>query len=619
MTKAELYEKASKLPLLPGVYIIHDKSGTIIYIGKAKRLRTRVSQYFREGVPHDAKVTKMIEHADSFDFIVTTSEFEALVLECSQIKLHTPKYNILLKDDKGYSYIKVSREPYPRLTAQLQRVEDGSEYIGPYMSSFAVRQMVETANLAFRLPTCGRVFPRDFGKERPCLNAHIGRCMALCTGKISQQDYLERVNGAVRLIKEGKGEILRTLRAQMEQAAERLEFEKAAQLRDQIAAIEKAMGGQRVVQSTVGDADVFSFAAKDGAVCAAMLAIRGGRLVDKNEFTFTDTQDTDAVREELLPRYYENGREFPRRILVDKLPEAAAEMEQMWSQQAGRRVVLTVPQRGDGPRLLQMAQLNAIESLTLRSGRVSKEDRLLDEVAKLLGLEKPPHVIESYDISNWGEGTSVAGMVVFQNARPYRSGYRRFKMKTVTGTDDFASMAETLSRRAAEYEAGASGQFGIKPDLILLDGGKGQLSAAVNALQNTALEDVPIFGLVKDDRHRTRAIVGRDGEEIVLAMHKSVFGFFGSIQEEVHRYSIAYQRQQAKKKTFQSSLTQIPGVGPATAKKLLRQFGGVHAVAQQPCQVLRQAGLSEKTAQAVYRWFHPQEDGPLDKSVQKQG
>lgn len=603
MTKQELYEKACKLPLLPGVYIISDKSGTIIYIGKAKRLRTRVSQYFREGVPHDAKVSKMIEHAYSFNFIVTTSEFEALVLECSQIKLHTPKYNILLKDDKGYSYIKVSKEPYPRITAELQKSDDGTEYIGPYMSSFAVRQMVETAVTAFRLPTCGKVFPRDFRKERPCLNAHIGRCMALCSGKISETEYRQRVAGAVRLIKEGKNEIIKTLRGQMETAAENLEFEKAAVLRDQITAIEKAMGGQRVVQSTIKDADVFSFATKDGTVCGAMLSLRGGRLVDKNEFIFVDTTDVDAVREELLPRYYGGKHELPRQVLVDKLPEAADELAQMWSQQAQRKVVLSVPQRGDGPRLVQMAQLNAIESLTLRSGRVSREERLLDEVARTLGLENPPHVIESYDISNWGEGTSVAGMIVFENGRPKRSGYRKFKIKSVVGTDDYASMAETLGRRAAEYAAGATGQFGIKPDLILLDGGKGQFSAVKAALAGSALADVPLFGMVKDDRHRTRAIVG-DAGEIALSMHKSVFAFIGTIQEEVHRFSIAYQRQQAKKSTFHSSLTEIPGVGEASAKKLLRTFKSIRAISEADVEQLQNAKVSLKIAQAVYDAYH---------------
>ena len=616
MTKQELYEKAKKLPLLPGVYIIKDRTGEIIYIGKAKRLRLRVSQYFREGVPHEPKVTRMIEHAYSFDFIVTTSEFEALVLECSQIKLHSPKYNILLKDDKGYCFIRVDKGPYPKITAELQKQDDGATWIGPYMSSFAVREMVETAQDAFRLHRCNKQFPRDFGKERPCLNYHIGKCMAPCTGKISEAEYAECVDGAVRLIRNGKNEILRILRRRMEEASEALEFEKAALARDQINAIEKVSAGQRVVQSTIKQADVFSFVAAHGAVCAAMLAFREGRLVDKNEFTFPDTTDAQEVREEFLARFYSGGRQIPRLILLDKLPESAPELEQMLSNQAGRKVVLSVPQRGDGPRLVQMATLNASESLTLRSGRVSREERLLDEVAKTLGLEKPPTVIESYDISNWGEGTSVAGMIVFENGKPKKSGYRRFKIKTVAGTDDFASMAEVLWRRAYEYANEGKGQFSIKPDLILLDGGKGQLSAVTTALAGTAFEDVPTFGMVKDDRHRTRAIVSKDGE-IAISMHRSVFAFISSIQDEVHRFSIDYQRKAAKKKTFSSTLMQIPGVGQATAKKLLRTMKTVHAISiATPDELIEKAGLPTRTADAVWAYYHPKE--PVDNQPQSE-
>ena len=605
MTKQELYEKAKRLPLLPGVYIIKDKTGEIIYIGKAKRLRLRVSQYFREGVPHEPKVTRMIEHAYSFDFIVTTSEFEALVLECSQIKLHSPKYNILLKDDKGYCFIRVGKGPYPKISAELQKQDDGAQWIGPYMSSFAVREMEATAQDSFKLHRCGKQFPRDFGKERPCLNYHIGKCMAPCTGKISEAAYAECVDGAVRLIKQGKNEIVRSLRQRMEEASEALEFEKAATLRDQINAIEKVANGQRVVQSTIKQADVFSFVAAHGAVCAAMLSFREGRLVDKNEFTFPDTADADEVREEFLPRFYNGVREVPKLILVDKLPEAAADLEQMLGEQAGRKVTISVPQRGDGPRLVQMAALNASESLTLRSGRVSREERLLDEVAKTLGLEQPPTVIESYDISNWGEGTSVAGMVVFENGRPKKSGYRRFKIKSVTGTDDYASMAEVLWRRAYEYANEGKGQFGVKPDLILLDGGKGQLSSVTEALAGTAFEDVPTFGMVKDDRHRTRAIVSKDGE-IAISMHKSVFAFISTIQNEVHRFSIEYQRTAGKKKAFSSTLMQIPGVGQATAKKLLRTLKTVHAISEAtPQELIEKAGLPTRTADAVWAFYHP--------------
>ena len=614
MTKQELYEKAKKLPLLPGVYLMKDRTGEIIYIGKAKRLRLRVSQYFREGVPHEPKVTKMIEHAYNFDFIVTTSEFEALVLECSQIKLHSPKYNILLKDDKGYCFIRVGKGPYPRITAELQKQEDDAQWIGPYMSSFAVREMVETAQDVFRLHRCNKQFPRDFGKERPCLNYHIGKCMAPCTGKISEAEYAECVDGAVRLIRSGKNEILKILRRRMEEASEALEFEKAALVRDQINAIEKVSAGQRVVQSTIRQADVFSFVAAHGAVCAAMLAFREGRLVDKNEFTFPDTTDADEVREEFLARFYSGGRRIPRQILLDKLPESAPALEQMLTEQAGHKVVLSVPQRGDGPRLVQMAALNASESLTLRSGRVSREERLLDEVAKTLGLDNPPAVIESYDISNWGEGTSVAGMVVFENGKPKKSGYRRFKIKSVAGTDDYASMAEVLWRRAYEYANEGKGQFATKPDLILLDGGKGQLSAVTAALKGTAFEDVPTFGMVKDDRHRTRAIVSKDGE-IALSMHRSVYTFISTIQDEVHRFSIDYQRRAGKKKTFSSTLMQIPGVGEATAKKLLRTMKTIHAISEAtPAQLIEKAGLPTRTADAVWAYYHPKV--PVDNQPQ---
>ena len=454
MTKAELYKKACMLPLLPGVYIIRDKSGTIIYIGKAKRLRTRVSQYFREGVPHDAKVTKMIQNAFEFDVIVTQSEFEALVLECSQIKQHKPKYNILLKDDKGYSYVKVTREAYPRISAALQKDDDNADYIGPYTSSFAVREMVETACNVFRLPRCSKKFPQDIGKGRPCLNAHIGRCMAVCSGKISREDYNEAVQSAVHMIRRGQGEILKLLRERMADAAERLDFERAALIRDQIAAIEKVSRGQKVVRSEVDEQDVVAFAGTASAVCAAILRFREGRLVDKREFLFHDTQDIPALREEFLPRYYLEDNEFiPKSIAVDELPAGSGELARLLGETRGSKVRLYVPQRGDTARLVEMARTNAVERLARESGRYAREQKHLDELAALLGLKEPPRIIESYDISNWGDGTSVAGMVVFEDGKPKKAGYRRFKMNTVAGTDDYASMAETLARAFPNMDA----------------------------------------------------------------------------------------------------------------------------------------------------------------------
>ena len=553
MTKAELYQKACMLPLLPGVYIIRDKSDTIIYIGKAKRLRIRVSQYFREGVPHDNKVSQMIAHAYAFDVIVCQSEFEALVLEASQIKAHTPKYNILLKDDKGYSYIKVTREAWPRLSFVLQKEEDDAEYIGPYTSSFAARQMAETALDAFLLPRCGKRFPQDIGKGRPCLNAHIGKCMAVCSGKISCENYNQAVKNAVHLIRYGKKDILKTLNERMLEASDRLEFETAALLRDQINAITKVTAGQKVVVDPEVEMDVVALAGTPSSVCAAVLRFREGRLTDKREFLFHDTADIAAVREEFLPRYYLDDEQIPKIIAVD-------------------------------------------------------------ELAQVLGLAKPPRAIESYDISNWGDGTSVCGMVTFRDGKPYKAGYRKFRMKTVLGTDDYASLAETVSRRAAEYEKyaalAAQGQasdnyFGQKPDLLLMDGGRGQVSAAKAALAGTSLADVPLYGMVKDDHHRTRAIVDSEGREIAINMNRGTFTFITAIQDETHRFANAYRKQQMRKKSYSSTLTEVPGVGPKTAKALMTQFKSVGAVREAtPDQLENTPGVGPQLAQTIYDYFH---------------
>ncbi len=606
MTKQQLWEKAKMLPLLPGVYIIRDKEGQIIYIGKAKRLRTRVSQYFREGVPHDAKVTKMISHAFEFDVIVTQSEFEALVLECSQIKQHKPKYNILLKDDKGYSYVKVTREKWPRLSAALQKDDENADYYGPFTSSFAVREMVEAASDVFRLPRCTRRFPQDIGKGRPCLNAHIGKCMAVCSGKIRNEDYREAVESALHMIRHGQADIMKTLKARMEDAAERLDFERAALIRDQLAAIEKVSRGQKVVRSEVAEQDVIAFAGSANAVCAAILRFREGRLADKREFLFHDTQDIAALRDEFLPRYYLEDTEFiPKSIAVDEAPAGAQHLQRLLSETKGAKVQLYVPQRGDTKKLVEMARTNAFERLARESGRYAREQRALDETAHLLGLAAPPRVIESYDISNWGDGTSVAGMVVFEDGKPKKAGYRRFKMHTVPGTDDYASMAETLARRAAEYEKGTNSQFKIKPDLLLIDGGRGQVAAVRAALAGTRLADVPVFGMVKDSKHRTRGLVDAAGREIALAMHRGPFTFITSIQDETHRWANDYRRRLQKGRAYSSTLEAVPGVGPATAKALLAHFKTVGAVRAASLDELCAAkGVSKRAASAVWNAFH---------------
>ena len=508
----------------------------------------------------------------------------------------------------------MTKEEWPRLSFTLQKEEDGAEYIGPYTSSFAARQMAETAMDAFLLPRCNKRFPQDCGKGRPCLNAHIGKCMAVCSGKISCENYNQAVKSAVHLIRYGKKDILKTLHERMMEASDRLEFETAALLRDQINAITKVTAGQKVVVDPDVEMDVVALAGTPNSVCAAVLRFREGRLTDKREFLFHDTADIAAAREEFLPRYYLDDEQIPKVIAVDELPPDSDALQQALTDTRGSEVQLYVPQRGDKAHLIEMAHTNAVERLARESGRYAREEKLLDELAQVLGLSKPPRTIESYDISNWGDGSSVCGMVVFRDGKPYKTGYRKFKMQTVPGTDDYASLAETVSRRAAAYERvhelAAHGQasedyFGEKPDLLLMDGGKGQVSAAKAALAGTKLADVPLFGMVKDDHHRTRAIVDSDGREIAINMNRGTFTFITAIQDETHRFANAYRKQQMKKKSYASALTEVPGVGPKTAKALMNQFKSVAAVREASTAALENTpGVGPLLAQTVYEYFH---------------
>lgn len=467
---------------------------------------------------------------------------------------------------------------------------------------------------AFLLPRCAKRFPQDIGKGRPCLNAHIGKCMAVCSGRISRENYLQAVKGAVHLIRYGKKEILKNLTQRMEEASDRLEFETAALLRDQIAAITKLTAGQKVVVDPEVEMDVVALAGTPASVCAAVLRFREGRLTDKREFLFHDTADIDAVREEFLPRYYLDDEQIPKVIAVDQLPPDAEALRQALAEKRGSEVQLYVPQRGDKAHLIEMAHTNAVERLARESGRYAREEKLLDELAQVLGLSAPPRSIESYDISNWGDGTSVCGMVTFRDGKPYKAGYRRFKIQSVAGTDDYASLAETVSRRAAEYEKytrlAQEGQpsenyFGCKPDLLLMDGGRGQVGAAKQALAGTALADVPLYGMVKDDHHRTRAIVDSEGREIAINMNRGTFTFITAIQDETHRFANAYRKQQMNKKSYATTLTEVPGVGPKTAKALMSHFKSVAAVrAADPQQLAAAPGVGAKTAQAIYDYFH---------------
>ena len=603
MTHKELQKKAGELPLTPGCYIMHDASGKIIYIGKAKKLKNRVSSYFRDGARHAPKVAKMVSLVDDFEVINTDSEFEALVLECSLIKQHMPKYNILLKDDKGYSYIRISNEPFPRITVELQKRDDGARWIGPYISTLGIRTMVATANEVFRLPTCRRRFPEQFGKERPCLNAHIGRCMALCEGKISQSEYADIIEHAVTLLTKGEGEILSSLRADMYAASEAMEYERAARLRDAIISIEKSHKGQKVIQLDGGtDTDVFAFAADGDTVCAAVLRFRGGHMADKDERVLRDAGSIDDTREEFVSHYYLDGRDIPRRVLLDKAFDTQDDVAHWLSDTLGKKVTVGVPVRGENHALVAMAYNNASDRLVREAGRRRKGEAGPGELASLLGLPEAPAYIESYDISNYGD-EAVAGLVVFRNGKPYKGEYKRFIIKTVAGVDDYASMREALTRRVRRYEDGQSKFFSSKPDLILIDGGRGHLAAAMQALAGTAFEDVPIYGMVKDDKHRTRGLVGPQGE-LEMAMYKGAFTFVTKIQDETHNFTVGYERERHSRLATRSSLLDIEGIGEKRAAALMKKFKTISAVKNASVEELAEAeGMTEAAAKAVFDYY----------------
>lgn len=599
-----LRKKAMSLPLLPGVYIMKNADGEIIYIGKAKALKNRVSQYFGSQNRHPVKVRKMVENVDRFDYIVTGSEFEALVLECSLIKQHSPKYNILLKDDKGYSYIRISEGEYRKISAVFNKKDDGSEYIGPYLSSYSVRQSVDAANKIFKLPQCNKVFPRDFGKSRPCLNYYISQCCGLCTGKIKKSDYDEAVDGAIAFLKGDSRDIIADLRVKMEKAAEELDFEQAAKLRDRINSIERIKEKQKVVYKSVEEQDVFATADIDGSVCLAVLRFSNGRLFDSEHFFFDDPGDKKGMRSDFITSYYSMRDNIPKRVTVDGEVADRELLEQWLSEKKGKKVTVFVPARGEQLEIVNMCRKNAEEKLAIKKGRTGREIAVLDELKDLLGLKKTPEYIESYDISHIAGQDSVAGMIVFKGGKPYRKAYKRFSIKSFDGNDDYRAMNEVLTRRFSEYEKSKDSTegFGKLPDLILLDGGVGQVHAVEPVLREFGLK-IPLFGMVKDNRHRTRAISG-DGGEIAINSKRQVFTLVSEIQNEVHRFSVAYHHQKHAKRGLSLSLTEIEGVGEKRASALLKYFKTMTAIKNAEVDELSKApGITSAVAQNIYDYY----------------
>ena len=607
MTFEELKEKAHSLPLKPGVYIMQDVKNTVIYVGKAKALKNRVSQYFQDSAAHTEKTRAMVSQIDHFDVIVADSESEALVLERALIKRHQPRNTIPLKDDKGYPYVRLTvNESYPRFSLVGKAAEDGARYFGPYGSRHATQALLTALRTALRLPSCGKKFPRDIGKERPCLNFHMGLCDGYCRPEVPRERHQQAIGQAVSLLEGRFKEVEEDLTARMEQAAQALRFEEAAELRDRIRAIQLLGSRQKVVASSLADTDVVGFHRGAARSCFVVLHYVEGDLAAKDmDLMETPMEDgEEEIVSSLVKQYYVGRSRLPRQILLPCELEDEVPVARMLSEEAGRRVHLITPQRGAKMDLIKLANQNAVEEVERATTREERQSKLVEALGRLLGLEQPPRRIESYDISNTGSDDMVASMVVYVNGRPCRRDYRHFKIRDLEGPNDYASMEQVLRRRFRRLLEGDE-KFGEIPDLLLIDGGQEHTKVAARVLEELGL-DIPAFGMVKDDRHRTRALTAADGREIGIQAIPALFALVGQIQEETHRFAIQFNRKQRTGRVQGSTLDQIPGVGEVRRAQLLKYFKSVKAVrAATPAQL--EEAVDKRTARAVYRHFHGDE------------
>lgn len=601
MTFEELKDKAHSLPMAPGVYLMRDVSDQVIYVGKAKKLRNRVSQYFVDTVSHTPKTRLMVSKIHHFEVIVAASEFEALVLECSLIKRYMPKYNILLKDDKGYPYLRLDmRDVYPSVTLVSKIKDDGAEYFGPFGSRGVTTSVMEAISQALKLPACKKQFPRDIGKERPCLNYHMNRCAGWCQGGKSCTEYRRTIAEARKLLQGNFKAAAEEIRGQMLQAAENLEFELAAALRDKLNAVEALGQKQLVTAGSLADTDVIGYGETETKACFAVLHYSGGNLLDKDYEIFSRPDDKYEAVSSLLKQYYLSRGIAPKFVLLPFELEDSELFCDFMAQDGGKRPHLRVPQRGDNMRLVELANKNAQEEAQRLTSKEEKRSGSLILLGKMLNME-PPKRIEAYDISNISGTDMVAGMVVFEDGKPKKSEYKRFKIEDLPGQDDYAAMHEVLTRRFTHFQNCDKG-FDAVPDLLLIDGGITHAQTAVDALQRLDLS-FPVFGMVKDDRHRTRALVTPEGDEIAIDANQTVFAFIGNIQEEVHRFAIGYHRNLRSKRLRYSALDKIPGIGPKRKELLLKSFHSVTAISQATLSELERL-LPADAAQAVYRHFH---------------
>lgn len=603
MTFEELKQKALSLPYQPGVYLMQDKQGTVIYVGKAKKLHNRVSQYFQDSSAHTPKTRKMVSNIDHFDTIVARSEFEALVLECSLIKRHMPKYNILLKDDKGYPYLRINlKEEYPVMELANRVSDDGASYFGPFGGRYITQKVIDTLCKTFRLPGCNKKFPKDIGRDRVCLNYHMNHCDGWCQKGKDAEEYRRRIQQAVQLLQGNYSEVSAELRKNMEQAAEKLEFERAAELRDRLSAIESLGQKQLVTAGRMADMDVIGYAKTEAKACFAVLHFLDGNLIDK-EYEIVDlTDDEQEAVSSLTKQFYLARKAAPREILLPYEMEDADLFSQLLLEQLGRKVTIRTPQRGVNRKLLELSQKNAMEEaerLTTKAERLNGTVKLLSDM-----LGHSLHRLEAYDVSNIAGTDIVASMTVFQDGKPKKSDYKKFKLKGLEDQDDYASMRQVLNRRFTHYQAGDKG-FDEFPDALLIDGGIVHAEAVREELAFLGIS-LPIYGMVKDNRHRTRALVTPDGKEISIASVPAVFALIGRIQEETHRFAITYHRSLRSKRVTGSTLSQIPSIGETRSKTLLKHFKSITAIRAASLTQLEEV-LPDNAAQAVYDHFHSQE------------
>ncbi len=610
----DIQEELKKLPGSPGVYIMHDEKDEIIYVGKAVSLKNRVRQYFQTSRNKGVKIEQMVTHITRFEYIVTDSELEALVLECNLIKEHRPKYNTMLMDDKTYPFIKVTvDEPYPRVMLARRMQKDRAKYFGPYTSAGAVKDTIELIRKIYNIRSCSRKLPKDMGKERPCLNYHIHQCMAPCQGYISEEDYKKSIQKAVHFLNGDYDLILKELEERMQEASEALEFEKAIEYRELLNSVRKIAQKQKITDTAGDDRDILAAAVEEEDAVVQVFFIRGGRLIGRDHFYLKIAKGESEVEilSSFIKQFYAGTPYIPAELMLQNEIDDLEVIEEWLSKRRGHRVHLKVPKKGTKEKLVELAKKNAALVLSTDKERLKREEGrtigAVKDLEKLIGISGVVRM-EAYDISNTNGFASVGSMVVYERGKPKRNDYRKFKIKGVQGADDYASMEEVLTRRfehgMREQEEGKElGGFTAFPDLILMDGGKGQVNVALKVLERLDIH-IPVCGMVKDDNHRTRGLYYQN-EEILIDKDAECFRLITRIQDEAHRFAITFHRQLRGKGQVHSILDDIPGVGAARRKDLMRHFENIEAIKSATVEQLKELpSMNEKSAQDVYNFFH---------------